>query len=274
MRNVYQRFVMRPATTQAMADRLRGAPGRVTGIAPNIQRSNAPEVFFKNALAARSMVEGQSGVYPLGANGGLAGLGAVDGKFPVVGNIGFNEAWSFEDWEGKSGWVNHIRYWKLATYEPLDPMVLGRAQQKWDALYAAANAGSEQAYQLWEQMKTSLSNATDAVDRNTKTADGLGRYSDASHRERARLLTVLNGLLRSLANMSIPAPPAGGGGMTTLPPPGGSTGGGGGGMPFRPPMGSSAGAATSGGGPSMGMIALGAAVVLGAGVWLIKRKKS
>lgn len=277
MKTQYQQFLMQPAPKAAIAKRLLGAPGRVTGVAPSIWKSNAPTTFFRDAYAARNLVA-PSGMspYPLGDQGGLAGFGAVDAKFVIVGNIGFNEAWSFEDWEGKSGWLNHIRYWKLATYEPLDDIVKTRAQQKWDALYTAAQA-SEQAYQLYEVTKTSISNAADAVDRNTKTADMLGRYSDASHRDRARLLTALNTAIRNLANMTIPsAPPANPGLAVNT---GGTTPGGSmlyptGGSSWTPPgQTTSTGAATGGGIPT-GMLALGAVAAIGVGVWLLKRKKS
>jgi hypothetical protein len=217
----------------------------------------------------------------------------VEAKYPIIGNIGFAEEWSFNDWKG-GPWLEHIRYWKLASYEPLDPTIRERATQKWNDLEAAANGGDEAASNLREKWKVTLSSAFDAVDRNTKTADALGRYSDEGHRERAYLLTTLNNKIREFANLKIPqtSPPPSSSGPASAPPSGPAfPPPGGGSVPGFSPSGfkfrnqmwpggiSSSGAAQQGVGQQgekkipTALLAMGAVAVLGVGVWLIKRKK-
>lgn len=296
MRNLYQRSVMRPASKAAIGGRLLGASGRTSGVAPVVTRAN-PDSFFTNPIGRRGMVAPSTmSPYPLGASGGLAGLGALDATYGLgIGNIGFAEEWSFADWKGNNGWTAHIAYWKLGTYEGLSDTVIKRANQKWNELKAAADMGNVAAEEMLEQYKNTISAAADAVDKNTPL-HSLGRRSDAVHKERIRLLNALNSAIRAFANAPTPSMPmqsqpqsnvnqnmgaqtgtnigtgsAGGfnpgltvGGSTT---PGAllSTGGAQTGLNLPPPAAKKR--------SMVPLLAAGALVALGAGVYLMRRKK-
>lgn len=136
----------------------------------------------------------------------LMGFGALNAANPVLADIGFAEGWSLEDWGGVSGWVNHINHWKLGTYEPLTDAVRNRAEGVWAGLKTAIDAGSIAAENLRESLKNELSLACDAVDRDTKQYAGWAR-PDSAHKNRIRLLTAVNTIMKKIANTVVPVPP-------------------------------------------------------------------
>lgn len=141
----------------------------------------------------------------LGFLGQFASAFGAAPKWPIAGDIGFNEEWSYNDWKGNNGWTAHIAYWKLADYEPLSDTMVNRAQQAWSALKAAADLGNVAAENQLEQYKATFKGLASQVDANTKQFNALGQASDPTHRDRARLLTELNKQLKAFANAGVPA---------------------------------------------------------------------
>lgn len=133
-------------------------------------------------------------------------FGALGARYRVLADIGFANDWSFNDWKG-GAWKEHIEYWKIATYEPLESTVRARAEKKYSELDAVAKTGlSPEAEGLLLEWRTRLSGICDAVDKNSGVNDFFGNRSDALNRERAELLTSLNNAIKELQNITIPAP--------------------------------------------------------------------
>jgi hypothetical protein len=279
----YSRFMMRPPMKGQLAQRLLGARDRTSGVAVTVRKSAAPEVFFRRALAARNTLT-QPGMdpYPLGAHDGLSGLGALgamSSKYPLVLDVGFNEAWSNDDYFNAPEWM------KRHGYEgPVSETVLNRANQKAVELKNAADMGNTAAEQQLNLLLGTLSAQADAMDKVTKTFNIFGGYGEAGDKRRAQIGNAINKAIRAIANFQVPAapqppapppqtyqPPP----QTYQPPPGGfgfrrERGGG----DVSTSTGASTGVSTP---PKRGIpkaaLALGAIAVLGAGVWLVRRKK-
>jgi uncharacterized membrane protein YgcG len=307
----YSRFMMRPPMKGQLAQRLLGARDRTSGVAVTVRKSAAPEVFFRRALAARNTLT-QPGMdpYPLGAHDGLSGLGALgamNAKYTLVLDVGFNEAWSNDDYFNAPEWM------KRHGYEgPVSETVLNRANQKAVELKNAADMGNTAAEQQLNLLLGTLSAQADAMDKHTKTRGAFG-YGEAGDKRRAQIANAINRAIKAIANFQVPAapqppapppqtyqpppqtyqPPP----QTYQPPPrdfsfrrergggggagggagdggGGSAGGGGVDAPMSTSTGASTGVSTP---PKRGIpkaaLALGAIAVLGVGVWLVKRKK-
>lgn len=215
MATLYQLFSMKAPGKQALAGRLLGQQSRTTGVAVPVATSRAPVDFYRrtNVVMSQPSVTLQ---YPLGARGGLAGLGAAgaDAAHRIVGDVGFNDVWSLNDWGGGK-WLQHITYWKLGDYQPADASLKTRAQAVFNDLKAAADLGSMEAAATLEALRGELSALADEADRVTRQ-HSLGTWTDAQHRERIRIFTNINNALKRLAATKVPTPPVSGGTSLTL----------------------------------------------------------
>lgn len=145
MKNLYDMFSMRPPNRAALARRLMGdlTAAPASGVAVRVSRSAAPNAFFRrvgmpmsNAIAPHT--------YPLGANGGLAGLrgigalGAGDPALLLVPGVYFKFTLDKQDFiTGRA--IHQIGLKKLGlVWVPVDPGFVQKVTVKMNEL---ANAG-------------------------------------------------------------------------------------------------------------------------------------
>jgi|CXWL01.1.fsa_nt_gi hypothetical protein len=134
-----------------------------------------------------------------------AEAGAVKLELWPGAGVGFNESWARDNWLGGS-WLNHIKHWNLADYEPISSVILDRAIQKQSDFISVIELGNTEAEAAYNKIMSELKRLTKAIDSQVKNDfDMWGKASDAAHAKHAQSLTSLNTSITKLANAKIPA---------------------------------------------------------------------
>lgn len=67
--------------------------------------------------------------------GGLSGFGAESQGNEIVPGVNFSQKWAWEWWQAESNWSRHVNYWNhLDDYTPPDPDLLNRVSRRWSTL--------------------------------------------------------------------------------------------------------------------------------------------
>lgn len=204
MSNIYSRYGMRSLNAMDVSRLVfKGAIRASRNAAPAVPRV-APQAFFQNAV----QVEPQFGdaPYTLGTGvSGFVGLGEAN-SFKIVGDLGFNEAWSNDDFlNAQSGWQDRIRSAGI-TWTPPAARILDDANAAFDELKAAAEE-SDEADVLLKKLRAKTQSTMAAIDALTKKGDIFAHRSDGEERQRVAAFNRLKKILNEWATVQIPAAP-------------------------------------------------------------------
>jgi hypothetical protein len=122
--------------------------------------------------------------------------GAFGGS-TIVGDIGFSEQWSYDDWL-KSSWNS--------GYSPISTSVIGKARNNWDALAAAKEGGSPTAGGIIDDLTNQILYNVTNIDQETRTWD----YGQGGSHGPTRISAYnkLNSVISKLANLVVADPDA------------------------------------------------------------------
>jgi hypothetical protein len=151
--NLYQMYSMKPPSKTAMADRLTGARSRTTGVAVPVAKSSATKRFFVRDNEVPTSLPNIRTPYPLGTQGGLAGLGmlgALSGPPLGAGGIEFTFDLDRADFFGRSYHQQGLKKLKL-FWAPPDSGLVSEADKKLNLLRASGSRGSSIAAALIQE---------------------------------------------------------------------------------------------------------------------------
>lgn len=141
---------------------------------------------------------------------GISGAGALS----VLGDVGFKEQWSYDDWNGSGrAWYMMLQHWYNLTYKPVDSEVYAEAKARWAALGESASNGSAQAADILGNFTSRLNKLADEIDQLTVRHFGYDPFintvkrSDDDNKARFAKLEKMNDLVKEVSRVSVPAPP-------------------------------------------------------------------
>ena len=164
MSNLYNQFVMKGPSKNALAQRLLGAPGPTTGVAVPVRKSVAVRDFYNRMQRPHSVPGGNP--YYMGSNGGLNGLSGLLGLGAVDANVGLVEGVNFKHDIDKKDFIND---------RPIHKIGVQKLGLRWDAVTPAqVTAVGNKLADMRSTSETGAAIAADLVSRGNDLAQQIG----------------------------------------------------------------------------------------------------